>query len=143
MSSDVEQTVADLTIHLWLSEAQGVETMAEARIQLGRLAGAAAAAAVPRLSKAARTMRTLLDKPQCDEKFIVGSVRRFLGKVADDAKICRQLAESPRALTWVHPSLRVRVERTLLQSVYLATVLEVDRLIQGSNLDDGALEEAL
>ena len=143
MSGDVEQTVADLTIHFWLSEAQCVETFAEARTQLGRLAGAAAAAALPQLSKAARTMRTLLNKPQCDERFAVGSVRRFLAKVADDAKICRQLAESERALTWVHPQLRARVERTLLQSVYLATVLEVDRLIEGSNLDDGLLEEAL
>lgn len=143
MSSDVEQTVADLTIHFWLSEAQGVESRAEARMQLGRLAGAAAAAGMAQLSRTARTMRSLLDKPQCDEKFAVGSVRRFLTKVADDAKICRQLAESERALTWVHPKLRARVERTLIQSVYLATVLEVDRLIQGSNLDDGALEEAL
>ena len=143
MSSDVEQTIADLTIYLWLSEAQSVETLAEARMQLGRLAGAAAAAAVPRLSRAARTLRSLLDKPQCDEKFALGSVRRFLAKVADDSKICRQLAESERALTWVHPHLKDRVERTLLQSVYLATVLEVDRLIQGSSLDRGELEEAL
>jgi len=143
MSSDVEQTVAELTVHLWLSEAQNIETFAEARTQLGRLAGAAAAAALPRLSKAARKMRTLLDKSACEESFAVGSVRRFLAKVADDATACRRLAQSTRALTWVHPKLRERVERTLIQSVYLATVLEVDRLIEGSNLDDGELEEAL
>lgn len=143
MSDDLEKTVAELTVHLWLSEALSVGTRAEARTQLGRLSGAAAAACLPKLARAARKMRTVLNQDDCDEKFVVASVRRFLTQVAEDAVACQRLAESPRALTWVHPELRERVEKTLIQSIYLSTVLEVDRLIQGSNLDDGELEEAL
>jgi len=142
VASDIEEAtckINQLAVQTWLTEAQTAGSVAVLRVHLARLAGCAAVIHRMKLSHAARKMRYLLSRPSVDSGYTVRAVQRFFAKIYEDQDTCAALAASDAALSWLHPELRDRAERTYIQSVYLSTVLEIERMIDDRDLERRSL----
>ena len=142
LSSDIEEAtrkINQLAVQTWLTEAQTASSVSRLRVHLARLAGSAAAIRRMKLTYAARKMRSLLARPSVDAGYTVRAVQRFFAKIYEDQETCAALAASDAALSWLHPELRERAERTYIQSVYLSTVLEIERMIDDTDLERRSL----